>query len=84
MFGLTNIPEMKARSKHLLKTMKKKKISVGHVLGFDALDSDICSAAAPSSSCMYVCMYVCMHCMNVYKCMSTHLGYGRNRDRVLT
>eukprot|EP01036_Dinobryon_divergens_P033147 gene33147-42869_t len=48
-FGLTNIPEMKARSKHLLKTMKKKKISVGHVLGFDALDTPIENMASSSS-----------------------------------
>ena len=62
-FGLTKIPEMKVKVKK-----KKKKISVGHVLGFDALDSDICSAVPSSSSaCMYVCLLVLEYVLTVWK-----------------
>ena len=41
--------------------VKKVKISAGHVLGFDALNNDICTGTPTSPVCMYVCMYVCVH-----------------------
>ena len=38
--------------------VKKVKIYAGHVLGFDALNNDICTGTPTSPVCMYVCMYV--------------------------
>ena len=51
--------------------VKKVKISAGHVLGFDALNNDICTGTPTSPVCMYVCvctyvilltyLWVCMY-----------------------